>query len=153
MIGRLRPGVSIGAIEARMQAAYALISPGLPAREAAFRPFGVAGLSPLNRQQRDAVRLFRLLMTAVGCLLVLACANAANLLVARASDRERDTAVRLALGSSRARVARQLLLESMALAGLGAAGGLVVAARRPGTSFGTFSEPSRSRPRSASASV
>src|SRR2546430_2422272 len=122
VVGRLASGVSI--TQARTELT------GLLSRSSAQPPFlrdGSVDVVSLHERLYGNTRpLLLILLGAVGFVLLIACANVASLLVARAARREREFAIRAALGGGRLRLARQLLAESMVLAILGAAAGLVV---------------------------
>jgi putative ABC transport system permease protein len=126
VVGRLRSGVTIDAATADMRAIARQLAEQYPASNAEWgvriESFQDWFVGPELRGRVIA------LLFAVGLLLAMACVNVANLLIARASTREREMGVRAALGAGRWRITRQLLTESLTLAAIGAAVGILLAA-------------------------
>jgi putative ABC transport system permease protein len=132
---RLRAGVTVTQAQAELDAFAHGTAAQFPDTEKDWHPrIGVTKLGS-NDQYRTGLLT---LLAAVGFVLLIACLNVANLMLARAAGRKREIAVRIALGAGRARIVRQLLTESLLLAGLGAALGMLFAswgARALMTSF------------------
>jgi predicted permease len=135
VLGRMKPGVSLQALQAKMSAnlrQWLSNQPSytqnggstiIPKQHVVIVPGG-AGIQ--NLQQQTGKGLY-LLMAISGLVLLVACANVANLLLARGATRKAETSIRMALGAARQRLVRQMLTESVLLAFLGGLAGLAVA--------------------------
>jgi len=125
VLARLRPGATIAAATSEMDATREQLRRAAPSTYQT----GSMAIVPLRRAlTRDVRPALLVLLGAVAFVLLIACANVASLQLARSVTRERELALRVALGAGRARLLRQLLTESLLLAAAGGAGGVLLAA-------------------------
>jgi putative ABC transport system permease protein len=125
VIGRLKPGVTHAQAREEIRRLGASFAEQYPESDRGF----AYDVQPLEAQVAGRVRgMMILLLATVGFVLLMACANVANLLLARAAARQREISIRMAIGAAQWRLIRQLLIEGLALATIGGAAGLAIAA-------------------------
>jgi predicted permease len=129
VIGRLKPGVSLAQASAEMNAIAARLNQAYPDKRANTTQAKV--MTEIDGRWEDMGGVFKsagaIAMAIVGLILLIACANVANLMLARAAARRKEIGIRLALGANRGRLIRQLLTESLLLSILGGGLGLLLA--------------------------
>jgi putative ABC transport system permease protein len=119
-IARLKPGVSLVQAQANMKSIAAQIDQQYPESKG----WGVAVVGLHDQVVKYARPMLIVLLVAVGLVLLIACANVANLLLVRATGRQKETSIRTALGATHSRLARQFFVESVLLSTIGAVAGL-----------------------------
>jgi putative ABC transport system permease protein len=128
-VGRLKSGIGINQAEASLKTIASQLEKDFP-KDNGGRSIGLTPLTEaaVGANQHDQIALAgTMMMTVVGLVLLIACANLANLLLARAARREREMGLRAALGASRPRLIRQMLTECILLSLMGGAAGLALA--------------------------
>src|SRR6185295_4923668 len=119
-VGRLKPEITLAQAKADLETIMQRLSPHFSASR---KKWGIT-LVPLHEQIVGKISFtLWILFGAVGFVLLIACVNVANLMLTRAAARQKDMAIRVALGAGRARVVRQLLVESLLLACIGGGAG------------------------------
>jgi putative ABC transport system permease protein len=125
VVARLRPGVTLEAAQADLDAVATRLAREMPNQNTGHAVTIIPFREELVGEFRPASWL---MIAAVGFVLLIGCANVANLLLARGANRQKEIAIRIALGAGRGRVVRQLVVESLVLASLGGAAGLLMSA-------------------------
>jgi macrolide transport system ATP-binding/permease protein len=120
--GRLKPGMTMKEAQAETKVLMSQLRRAWPEIDSQA---GVE-VGPAQRSDKGFLQVMAIVMSATGIVLLIACSNITNLLLARATNRQKDIGIRLCLGATRRRVMRQLLTESLLLAGLGGVAGLLV---------------------------